>query len=140
MSESGAPTCTCGKMTVNVTDNDWLYTLSVEYTCRLNGSSDQNSFAKEVVLREVDTENLLWREVGDGGRVYQVLDVDVSQYSYVVFGVQDLSEFWILSRKPKLEDKTIQELLNKAKKAGYKGDKVFANNANCNDELSGFLF
>jgi len=91
-------------------------------------------------LREVDTENLLWREVGDGGRVYQVLDVDVTQYSYVVFGVQDLSEFWILSREPKLEDRTIQELLNKAKKAGYKGDKVFANNANCNDELSGFLF
>jgi len=53
---------------------------------------------------------------------YIVIDTDYT--SYTMISGPDTSYFWILSRTPKLEAKTLKRLLNKAQKLGFATDKL----------------
>lgn len=53
---------------------------------------------------------------------YIVMDTDYENYTMI--SGPNHSYFWILSRKPTLETKTLQRLLAKAKKAGFDTDKL----------------
>lgn len=48
---------------------------------------------------------------------YIVMDTDYKTYTMI--SGPDLSYFWILSRTPKLDEKILNRLLDKAKKAGF---------------------
>ncbi len=44
--------------------------------------------------------------------------------TYTMISGPDLSYFWILSRKPKLDDETLKILLSKANDAGFDTSKL----------------
>ena len=49
---------------------------------------------------------------------YWIIDLD-PDYKWVAIGEPDRDYFWILSRSPNLDDKTYQEILERAKNQGY---------------------
>jgi apolipoprotein D and lipocalin family protein len=53
---------------------------------------------------------------------YIVMDTDYK--SYTMISGPDLSYFWILSRTPTLDEKTLERLLTKAKEAGFDTSKL----------------
>ena len=53
---------------------------------------------------------------------YIVMDTDYKTYTMI--SGPDLSYFWILSRKPTLDEKTLDRLLAKAKEAGFDTSKL----------------
>lgn len=60
---------------------------------------------------------------------YRVLYID-KDYKYVLVGGSSPNYLWILSRTPKLEDETIDLLLNTAQSKGYKTDDLIWVNQN----------
>jgi apolipoprotein D and lipocalin family protein len=49
---------------------------------------------------------------------YWILDL-ASDYSYAVIGEPDREYLWVLARSPKIDDQTLGEILERAKKQGY---------------------
>ena len=49
---------------------------------------------------------------------YWILDL-APDYSYVVIGEPNREYLWVLARKPRMEEQTLQDILGRAKKQGY---------------------
>jgi apolipoprotein D and lipocalin family protein len=54
---------------------------------------------------------------------YWVIDLDPN-YEYAVIGEPKRDYFWILSRKPTMDDRTYQDILRRAEKMGFNAAKV----------------
>ncbi|MHC1705535.1 MAG: lipocalin family protein [Tenuifilaceae bacterium] len=57
------------------------------------------------------------------GGEYLILDLD-ENYQHVLVGSSNLNYLWILSRNPKMEDSTYNDLVNKAKLLGFDTSKL----------------
>lgn len=55
---------------------------------------------------------------------YYVMELDHENYSWVMIGSSSPKYFWILSRTPKMNEKTYQMLLENARKRGYDLSKL----------------
>lgn len=62
---------------------------------------------------------------------YIIIDTDYKTYTMI--SGPDLSYFWILSRTPTLEKKTLERLLAQAKKVGFDTNKLIYTDQNKND-------
>ena len=77
---------------------------------------------KAYLLKDKETGFLKVSFFGPFYGSYIVMDTDYE--SYTMISGPDYSYFWILSRTPKLEAKTLKRLLNKAQKLGFATDKL----------------
>ena len=56
---------------------------------------------------------------------YNILKLEEINYSYALIGSNDKSYLWILSRTPKLNKSTLDEILRYAEKIGYDTSKLY---------------
>ena len=59
--------------------------------------------------------------------------MDTDYKTYTMISGPDLSYFWILSRKPTLDEKILNRLLAKAKEAGFDTSKLIYPDQSKND-------
>ena len=55
---------------------------------------------------------------------YIIFALDQDHYNYAMISGPDTSYLWILSRKPTLEQKTLDKLIEKARQAGFDTDNL----------------
>ncbi|MBN2823857.1 MAG: lipocalin family protein [Campylobacterales bacterium] len=77
---------------------------------------------KAYFVKDTDTGFLKVSFFGPFYGSYIVIDTDYSNYTMI--SGPDTSYFWILSRKPALDAKTLERLIAKAKSLGFETDKL----------------
>lgn len=55
---------------------------------------------------------------------YHIIAIDEKNYSYAMITGSNKEYLWILSRTPNLEEEILNELINKAKKLGFKTNEL----------------
>ncbi|MEQ1531638.1 MAG: lipocalin family protein, partial [Methylococcales bacterium] len=119
-----------------------LEQVTATYSQKENGSI-------KVINRGFNTEKKVWKEAegkayfidpanADGSRTgklkvsffgpfygaYNIIELDKTDYRYVMICGPDNSYLWILSRTPQLDDTVKQTLVAKAKSLGFATDKL----------------
>ena len=119
-----------------------LEQVTATYSQKENGSI-------KVINRGFNTEKKVWKEAegkayfidpanADGSRTgklkvsffgpfygaYNIIELDKTDYRYVMICGPDKSYLWILSRTPQLDDTVKQTLVAKAKSLGFATDKL----------------
>lgn len=75
--------------------------------------------------RAIDNTNVIEAKFfGFLKRNYIILDYDKKNYTYMVIRGEDSEAFWILSRKPNLDSKIVEDLIKVGEKTGIKKDKL----------------
>lgn len=55
---------------------------------------------------------------------YNIMELDTDNYSYVMIGGNSPAYLWIMSRTPEMDPKTLDMLIDKARKRGYDTSKL----------------
>lgn len=75
--------------------------------------------------RAIDNTNIIEAKFfGFLKKNYIILDYDKKNYSYMAIRGEDSEAFWILSRKPDLDSKIVEDLIKVGEKTGIKKDKL----------------
>lgn len=109
--------CYCTTATYTKTDKDYIV---VENRCRKDSINGKKSYSKGKAFIDPGTGNsklkiqFFWPFKGK----YWIIDL-ADDYSYAVVGHPDRDYLWILSRTPRLEESTYQEILARIKEKNF---------------------
>ena len=84
----------------------------------------ESSLAKVGFIDQADEGRLKVSFFGPFYGSYNIIDLDQKDYSYAMVTGPGKQFFWILSRKPSLDNKTMQSLIQKAIGMGFKLEKI----------------
>ena len=84
----------------------------------------ESSMAKVAFIDQPDEGRLKVSFFGPFYGSYNIIDLDQKDYSYAMVTGPGKQFFWILSRKPSLDNKVMQGLIQKAIGMGFKLEKI----------------
>ena len=124
--------CTCTTAEYTATDKGYI---TVENRCNKNSIDGKQSYIKGKVFVEKNTGNaqlkvqFFWPFKGK----YWIIDL-ADDYSYAVVSEPDRKYLWILSRTPKMNEITYQQILNRLTNTGFDLSKLQITEQKTNNE------
>ncbi len=82
------------------------------------------AYGKAYFIGESGTGSLKVSFFGPFYGGYHIIELDKTNYSYVMIAGNSKDYLWILARQPKLDDAVLSRLVNKAKSLGFATDKL----------------
>jgi apolipoprotein D and lipocalin family protein len=121
--------CTCTKAEYTLTDKGYV---AIRNTCERKGKLTGISGKAFVVPNSNNAKlkvQIFWPLKAD----YWVIDL-ASDYSYAAVSTPNRKNLWILSRTPKLEERTYQEILGRVKAKGLDINRLVRTIQRCPDQ------